>query len=288
MCLFAIFLRDGGEFFRNGKDAQHTDYGQRDSDHTDQTAPADGIGSDLCHCRGEQDIKYHCTGHRKNTAVTNDFGLLFLIFEGANHVHNIVGIQERNADGVHKGVHTEDPDALGRGSKARRAAEQQPCGQPQEQHKNLIRATLTPAGLRAVDNKARNDIGKAVKNFADHEQCAHQSRGKLQYIGTIERDIAKHQCGQCYGTGTGVPQKQLAKTDFFGLALLLARQLFFFCHNDFSFNLCGRILPCQSIVVLLYQRIRHLNRQKLAQEKYIWLRLPENANYLLQTLNSYF
>ena len=48
-----------------------------------------------------------------------------------------------------------------------------------------------------------------------------------QYIGTIERDIAKHQCGQCYGTGTGVPQKQLAQTDFFGLELLLARQLFF-------------------------------------------------------------
>ena len=37
MCLFAIFLRDGGEFFRNGKDAQHTDCGQRDSDHTNQT-----------------------------------------------------------------------------------------------------------------------------------------------------------------------------------------------------------------------------------------------------------
>ena len=73
-----------------------------------------------------------------------------------------------------------------------------------------------------------------------------------------------------------------------GLALLLARQLFFFCHNDFSFNLCDRGLPYQSIAVLLYQRIRHLNRQKLAQEKYIWLRLPENANYLLQTLNSYF
>ena len=98
MCLLAIFLGNVGEFFRNGKDAQHTDCGQRDSDHTDQTAPADGIGSDLCHCRGEQDIKYHCTGHRKNTAVTNDFRLLFLVFEGANHVHNIVGIQERNAD----------------------------------------------------------------------------------------------------------------------------------------------------------------------------------------------
>ena len=61
-----------------------------------------------------------------------------------------------------------------------------------------------------------------------------------------------------------------------------------------------QIHPCQqvtgtffrgktAILVFLHHRISFTrNRQKLAQEKYIWLRLPENANYLLQTLNSYF